>query len=245
MDRLCSAEALAAIALVAVATATPAFAQDDGHAAPALRGPMLSWPGKVAPRIMASADSAAPPRREPRAMAPVRALPSRYAPTGDAPGAWRRVPSDPAAQGRAASPVASQASLPAGRPVLAGAPGAARALPSSIYGADRPTAAAYAAQASSPSPAAQPVRTAALGPPVRRPWPGQGVRFYSVHRQYGLTPDPAPIPPQFFATTADLSDPAGPQPARLASGAASTAQALRARAASEANAGADAASGQP
>jgi hypothetical protein len=41
---------------------------------------------------------------------------------------------------------------------------------------------------------------------------GETARFYSVHRQYGLTPDPDPIPPQFFSQTADLSDPPGPSP---------------------------------
>jgi hypothetical protein len=41
---------------------------------------------------------------------------------------------------------------------------------------------------------------------------GETARFYSLHRQYGLTPDPDPIPPQFFTRTADLSDPAGPSP---------------------------------
>ena len=33
------------------------------------------------------------------------------------------------------------------------------------------------------------------------------VRFYSVHRAFGLQPDPAPIPPQFFTATADLAAP--------------------------------------
>jgi Meckel syndrome type 1 protein len=41
---------------------------------------------------------------------------------------------------------------------------------------------------------------------------GETARFYSLHRQYGLTPDPDPIPPQFFTQTADLSDPPGPSP---------------------------------
>jgi hypothetical protein len=55
---------------------------------------------------------------------------------------------------------------------------------------------------------------------------GETARFYSVHRQYGLTPDPDPIPPQFFSRTADLSDPPGPSPvykAASASGASTTA----------------------
>jgi hypothetical protein len=50
-----------------------------------------------------------------------------------------------------------------------------------------------------------------VGPPRPLPAMGERVRFYSVHRDFGLTPDPAPIPPQFFGATADLSEPAGPE----------------------------------
>ena len=50
------------------------------------------------------------------------------------------------------------------------------------------------------------------------------MRFYSVHRQYGLQPDPPPIPPQFFAATADLSEPPGPLPTQhLTTGSGATA----------------------
>ena len=63
-------------------------------------------------------------------------------------------------------------------------------------------------------------RAASLPPPrgyVQRLTPAEraqadGVHFYSVHRPFGLQPDPAPIPPQFFTATADLSDPPGPLP---------------------------------
>lgn len=71
---------------------------------------------------------------------------------------------------------------------------------------------------------------------------GDGVRFYSLHRAYGLTPDPAPIPPQFFASTPDLADPPGPQGVRLASGTGTAAQ--REARATEANTGSDVTSGQ-
>ena len=96
---------------------------------------------------------------------------------------WRPVP------GRAAPPEASA-------PALAGAPQPA-ALPTSIY-----------TSASAPS-----VRGVSAD---RRygydPTQDHSVRFYSVHRPFGLQPDPAPIPPQFFTATADLSQPQGPLP---------------------------------
>jgi hypothetical protein len=98
---------------------------------------------------------------------------------------------------------------------------------------------------------APPMQAAALAPdpahpgwaPPRHPWSqaaDSSVRFYSLHRQYGVTPDPAPIPPQFFAATADLSEPAGPSP-RIISGAGTAAQAARAVQAAEA----DSSSSQP
>lgn len=89
------------------------------------------------------------------------------------------------------------------------------------------------------TPLAPSIKTASIAPadpahpgwaPPRRPWSqagDQSVRFYSLHRQYGVPPDPAPIPPQFFAATADLSAPAGPSP-RTISGAGTAAQAARA-----------------
>jgi hypothetical protein len=63
-------------------------------------------------------------------------------------------------------------------------------------------------------------------PTVSAAGEGETARFYSVHRQYGLTPDPDPIPPQFFSQTADLGDPPGPSPvykAASASGGSTTA----------------------
>jgi len=41
-----------------------------------------------------------------------------------------------------------------------------------------------------------------------------GPRHYSVHRDYGIEPDPIPLPPQFFGATADLSQPATSDPIR-------------------------------
>ncbi len=42
---------------------------------------------------------------------------------------------------------------------------------------------------------------------------GETARFYSLHRPYGLTPDPDPSPPQAYTQTADLSVPPGASPA--------------------------------
>ena len=69
-----------------------------------------------------------------------------------------------------------------------------------------PPAAALAAL-SQPAPAS--ASPTLPGPPV-----SGGSRLYSVHREFGMTPDPAPIPPQFFANTADLSAPETPDVVR-------------------------------
>ena len=113
-------------------------------------------------------------------------------------GGWRPVFAPPAAPAEAP-------------PALAGAP---QPAPTSIY-----TPASATPAAAAPSTAES--RAAALPPPrgYLAPRAGsdtadasQGVRFYSVHRPFGIQPDPAPIPPQFFAATADLSEPPGPLP---------------------------------
>jgi hypothetical protein len=79
-------------------------------------------------------------------------------------------------------------------------------LPTSIY--DTPPA----------PPPVQPVAAAPMAqPPAAQPAPSMqtarradGPRFYSVHRDFGIAPDAAPIPPQFFADTADLAEPPPP-----------------------------------
>ncbi len=67
--------------------------------------------------------------------------------------------------------------------------------------APQPGPVAYA-----PGAAAAPVRTAQAS--------GGTARYYSLHKPYGHEPDPAPIPPQFFGPTADLSTPETSEPAR-------------------------------
>ena len=93
-----------------------------------------------------------------------------------------------------ARPVALQAYAPPPYPAAA-APIAAVTLPTSLY-------------APPPSPLSQPAastQTAAAGQPAR---------FYSLHREFGLAPDPAPapLPTQFFTPSADLAEPPPPPP---------------------------------
>ncbi len=207
-------------ATVCLAGATLTHAQDrygpsagDAVSAPAAgpsRPHFLSWPGKAAsPAAVASAPAQLPAAAPaPAGMAPpsYRTLAGyRTAPAPANPGAntgWRPVYA-------AQAPMAAQAA-----PALAGQP-----QPTSIYAPAPPRPAAVQNRTN-------PVQTAqaAPRPPVN---PAQGeerVHFYSLHRQYGLQPDPAPIPPQFFNNTADMSEPPGPIPAqRLVSGGASTA----------------------
>jgi hypothetical protein len=73
----------------------------------------------------------------------------------------------------------------------------------------------YRPQNAAPTPAApasiydapqQPYRQAQATPAQSTAANGQsGPRFYSLHREYGIQPDPIPLPPQFFGPTADLS----------------------------------------
>jgi hypothetical protein len=239
--------ALSGLLLPAILAAAPALAQpQEGDrygavaAAPGapvyapLRGRMLSWPGKA---------DAAPPQPPAPSAAPVRYAPAAaYASRSYAPPRAYAAPTDsgqrysgqayaaplPSAPPSAAGGVRRYAGLQAPtqggspadgwrpvyavpQPALAGAPARPAALPTSLY-----------------SPPAPPAGRAALAPPPRAtsaaqrygydPTADHAVHFYSVHRPFGLQPDPAPIPPQFFGATADLSEPPPqPQEARTAS----------------------------
>lgn len=102
-----------------------------------------------------------------------------------------------------AEPTAQPAPASAPAPEPYSPPAQASAAPTSIYAPPPPAAAS-----------AQPVRTAAAT--------GQGPRLYSLHRDYGMQPDPIPLAPQFFGPTADLSAPETPEVghrARTAAGA--------------------------
>ena len=67
---------------------------------------------------------------------------------------------------------------------------------------------------SSSSPSAAPQNAAPSPAPTAVDTSQQRARLYSVHRDYGLQPDPAPIPPDAFTTSVDLAgqDQAAAQP---------------------------------
>jgi len=212
----------------------PAYRRPAGQAA-AASGPTLSWPGKTpqsAPQLAAPspASSFSEPLRAPayasagqndRPESPVAypppvphqvayQAPAYHAPVYQAP--VYQAPAYPPSTypdqvARAPTPQARADAAPpvtpwyqrygASRGPSAPAPAAPQAgAPQSIY--DPPAAATVASSAGNATP------TAAND--------GETARFYSLHRQYGLTPDPDPIPPQFFTQTADLSDPPSPSP---------------------------------
>ena len=89
-------------------------------------------------------------------------------------------------------------------------------LPTSLY-SPAPTPRQEAASA---APAAQPAPWTSMGNAARaaeardeRSEPFHPAHFYSVQRQYGLQPDPIPLPKQFFAaSTPDLAAPPPPLP---------------------------------
>ncbi|MHB8286291.1 MAG: hypothetical protein ACYDD1_16680 [Caulobacteraceae bacterium] len=267
-----SGACLSMLALAGLASAAHAQVADrygpaaassyDAPAAAALAGApvrMLSWPGKttLATAMTTSEAPAAPTLRPaftvPRSTSP-QPRPLQVASAAIAPSqpsyAARYVP--PADEAPAPSPhyglVQAVPAAPA-QAARATAP-APRAAPS-IYddALARPDTARAQTAAASSTPAA-PIAADPDHPgwaPPRRPWSqtgDTGVRFYSLHRQYGVKPDPAPIPPQFFAATADLGDPAGPM-TRTISGAGSTAQAARAIQAAQSETSSDSSSSQP
>ena len=136
---------------------------------------------------------------QPRAYAP----PAYAAAQAPSPGGWRPVFADAPAR----APVQQGPAEPA--PTLSGAPAGA-ALPTSIY---TPASTPEMTPAQRAAAAPPPLRTASAAQRYGYdPSQGHQVRLYSVHRQFGLQPDAAPIPPQFFTATADLSEPPGPLP---------------------------------
>jgi hypothetical protein len=183
----------------------PAYRQAMGRQAMGASGPTLSWPGKTAAPGVSEPMQAPAYAYTAAAYGPSPAYPTTARP---APAYSARVSERPAPQAHVYGPPPVR---PWYEPADAGdAPSArAPAAPTSIY--DPPAAPGGASTSASrtPSPAA------AVSPPARAATAandGETARFYSLHRQYGLTPDPDPIPPQFFTQTADLGDPPGPSP---------------------------------
>jgi hypothetical protein len=101
---------------------------------------------------------------------------------------------------------------------------ATAALPTSLYGSYPSLATREVAplprandDAAPPSPPSwSPTRQAAATPSPARP--GLPAHFYSVQREFGLTPDPIPLPQQFFEGSADLSAAPPPLPPRPLTG---------------------------
>lgn len=86
----------------------------------------------------------------------------------------------------------------------------APALPTSLYaayGQPNPLQAAAAGDTPSPPRWASPSQLASAAPRS-----GQTPHFYSVHREFGLSPDPIPLPRQFFADSAATDLAAAPPP---------------------------------
>ena len=178
-------DASAQTALAAsVSAATLSDSQNPTARAVGLR--MLSWPGK--------ATITTPARAKPQA-----AVPASHR-------IW-----NPETVAAAAPMVAA----PRPRtPILQQATQQTTALPASIYAP--PPRAAAAQPAPAPAPVIQQAR-------VERPGMTQGrsssdgdyqpPHFYSLYREYGQTPDPIPLNPQFFAAaTPDLAQPPPPVP---------------------------------
>ena len=199
--------------------AAPAAAGFAAAPGPAPR--YLSWSGKAAqqpaPHVQAQAAWATVPRRDDAAPQRGRVAnpPAPYVAAQPA-GAWRPYRQAAVAPAQASyAPQAAQAAQAAGGgeqaipmpgpPVGGWRPyrpaQAAQPAPASIYDNVPPQAAAQ-----TPVPAPQPQQMAAA-----QPYKG-GPRFYSLHRDFGMTPDAIPIPPQFFGPTADLSTPPADPP---------------------------------
>lgn len=247
--------------------AAPSYDATPGGAAPVLAGApvrMLSWPGKVAPAM--ATPSAQPAPLSPPAFTPMQTAAPRtravqVASAAVAPSPARPVDRyvAPAAYAPSAPPAPSSSGPHYGlvQAVPPSSAGPSTRAPS-IYDAPAPAGPGAPRQtvAAAPGPKAAPAEAANAAPadaahpgwaPPRRAWSqagDTGVRFYSLHRQYGVAPDPAPIPPQFFAATADLGEPAGPM-TRTISGAGSAAQAARAVQAAQTETSSDPASSQP
>lgn len=228
-----------------VSTTPPALRPAPGMASAQVAPAAASSPpvriASVAPRprpTPAPPRQAAPAAAPPRTAAAFAAVPADIAPPSRrtiAPAPTRATfasaPADPVQGYGAAGPPGPSALPPPNRPWYQRYPEAAVAQappPGSGVGASltpgtpaAPPPAAPLGAYAAPAAGAAPVRSASLTPATG------GARYYSVHKPYGYTPDPAPIPPQFFGPTADLSAPETAEPAR----ATLTANAVSARAA--------------
>lgn len=235
--------ALAAPALVLVVGGPVAAGQDrygppigdDSLAGEAGPIPYLSWPGKTAPAQQP--DSPSPIAQPPAVAAPLAAR-SQVRP--------RALP----ASLHAAPPLRLRPELSADasagprplRPTQALAhPKPAPARTASLA---RPSRASVAPPRAAPAPASPPPPSAVANPqPAAVAANGLPPRFYSVDREYGVRPDPIPLPSPFFADSgaSDLAGPPPPPPPHLIPGQSASSAANLQRAAQAADvAGADA-----
>jgi hypothetical protein len=165
--------AFAAAAMALAALSAQAHAQSRYGPGPST----LSWPGKAAAQAKTTAPSVEPARPEP--IAPWAQRMAALTPPSAAP----LLP--------AAAPVATARPETAITPAAAPAP---RALPSHLYDSPPPAPIAQTAPQQ---------QTALLGAPAPRPLAAPlnpsaaaGPRFYSVYREYGVSPDAIPTAPQ-------------------------------------------------
>jgi len=129
-----------------------------------------------------------------------------------------RTPAYAAARYVAPPPAPISAPIPASSAAEAPAPNGWRYMPPIGPTAAGPTPVATAQPATIYDPA-PPQAPAAAQIPVDGGVAGSTARRYSLHREYGLTPDPIPLPPQFFGATADLTQSESPEPQRRTTGA--------------------------
>lgn len=189
-------------------------APDQPQRAPTYDGPLLTWARKAPQTTLATAPAAAPTRPEPTAFGAQYQRGAARAPIAQAAPA-------PASQTFQSPPLRGfQPQAPLAHQQQAFIPLAGDPLPDSLYGGPPAPAAAPPAVAQPraeaeprPQPQPQPPARAAMEPapaPVAMPAarPRQladasaaaqggtgGVRLYSLHRGYGLTPDVIPEPP--------------------------------------------------
>lgn len=169
-------------------TESPQAASAQGPDA-AYAGPMLGWAGKQAPQGPAADEAAmAPQRPEPMALSRQFAYAQPPAPRAAPPAPQVQPGYEPVLRG-ALPPVSDRA------PDLLGGPPAGP-LPTSIYdqAAAAPPAPQPQPQYQAPPPAEAP-RQIAQSTPLPAARPG-GAQLYSLHREYGMTPDAIPAPPQ-------------------------------------------------
>ena len=112
-------------------------------------------------------------------------------------------------------------------------------LPTSLYGPPPARVESAAERAPPPAPPSQAQATPQAPQPSWRsqsPYAtadGAPPRRYSVAREFGVKPDPAPLPQQFFGPSVDLADPPPLPPPKLVSGQTANNPANQARADAE------------